>query len=661
MNYTLYIDESGDFISDRGQWVLSGMLFADSYDNCERILTNKLENMPLEFGLKSIKQFHLTEFRRDFGHSEAVDMAKRTFNKLNSLPFDYHCLVAINYTKSSLSSREKTYRLMLSDLLALCETTVPENEIITNLDLIVATRTIDGELQTNISNINEEIIKSLPIALEVDLATKGMVELIGKHIKVKMDYANNSWGLVCADFLANLNYHNQRENEKKFLEELAQKGKYSLFESFGGFEVRRANIAERDKDYVLALYRWIIIGFKQTNNDKVKESIQRLLFKIFNSRGTSGHIISFEAILERLWRSYNSIDKYQELSIILAIFEFELIVYMENNQNKNYNNFLFRLRNLMLIVENHLGDTTKALLLAEKQNEIISSLASNPEFFQMILDFKITEIEIYVNSLNPKKAFELSTKYYSMIGNYKEVWQLLVEQDNIVEFNSSRANIKAEMTLLRCNILYIGVDNHSITYNFIEEFNYVEKLLINRMDISRFNNYKIMLLLKQKKSKEAVEYFIELYKKNNEVQFSIFDFLWFLRASNDALLSKQIINTGNIKTLVGIQILNIDLNQKGHPVDLILRELALYEFQVNNKSQALKYIKKSKNAFDLGDSNIAKWLKSVLDIHEDYINGKVDENKNYFIDIVNNKFVKFINNKDINLSLIDKVRYYSPY
>jgi len=659
LKYTLYIDESGDFESNRGEWVLSGMLFSESYEKCEKVFSNKFRAMPYDLELRSIKDFHLTKFRREFGHPKAIEMAKKVFNKLDSLPFEYHCLVTINKTKTSLANREKTYRLMLSDLLALCETTIPENEVITNLDLVVATRTIDGELQTNISNITEEIIKLLPVALEVDLATKGMVDLIGKHIKVKMDYANNSWGLVCADFLANLNYHYYRENESDFLKQLSAKGKYSRFESFGRFEIRRANIAERDKDYVLALYRWVILVHKKNDIEQGKESIQRLLTQIFNNRGTTGNIISFEAFIERLWRNHNTINKYRELSQILDMFELELLKYTETNQNKNYDNFLFRLRNLTLIIENHLGNTEKALKVATMQNKVSSSLAMNPEFFTMVLDFQIIEIEIYVNTLNFKKAFELSSKYSTMINNYKEVWQLLVEKDEVEQFHSSRANIKAEMTLLRCNILYIGMPTHTTDNNFIEKFNYIGDLLTNKMDISRFNNYRIMLLLKEKKAKEAVNYYINLYENNN-FSLSIFDFLWFLKAVNDAILVNQNLNKTLIRKIVDLQLNVIELNQKGHPIDIILRELALYEFQVNNKSLALRYIKKSAKVFDLGDSNIAKWLKALIEIHSDFINGKINKSKNYFHGIKNNEFVEFVKSSN-NISLLEKVRYYSPY
>jgi len=118
MKYTLYIDESGDFETQRGQWVLSGALFSDTYENCEKLLINKLSSVPKQLGCDSIKDFHLTEFRQAYGHQIAVSMAEVFLDKLKTLPFNYHFLSTINYTKSSLSEREKTYRLMVSDLLA---------------------------------------------------------------------------------------------------------------------------------------------------------------------------------------------------------------------------------------------------------------------------------------------------------------------------------------------------------------------------------------------------------------------------------------------------------------------------------------------------------------------------------------------------------------
>ena len=652
MNYTLYIDESGDFESERGQWVISGMLFSDTYENCEKFLKSTMNTLPKELSLNSIRDFHLTEFRREYGHEKAVLMAKQTLNKLNSLPFNYHCLATINYTKSSLINREKTYRLMLADVLALCETVIPDEDRIENLDFIVASRTIDGQLQTSISNITNEIVQSLPISLEVDLATKGMVDLIGKHIKVKMDYANNSWGLVCADFLANLNYHNRKDVEKEYLNQLASEGKYSLFESFGGFEVRRANIAERDKDLVLALYRWILIYQKSQTNKQAPEAIQRLLHKVFSQRGTSGQHATFEALIERLWRNNNSISQYKQFSEMLRLLDIELEKHINTNTLQKFNTLLFRLRNMSMLVENHLGDTSRADIVATLQNNMITELASNPENFQSILDFKVHEIELSINLLKFEKSLDQAIHYHKMIQNYKEIWMLLIGEDKLINFDDSRANIKAEMALIRCEIL----SNEEIidsTNEKLQQFNSILKSLTHPMDISRLNNYKIMFFLKQNKPKEAVEFCLSLYPDIISVQLNIFDLLWFLRSINDALLNENKIKIKTLKIAIDFQINSLDSNTKGHPLDLIWREVALYEFQTGNKSKALKAIQKSKNAFDLLDSPISYWLKIVLAIHEDYINSKVQNNGMYFK-----------NFNPFNLSSTDniiKIRHVTPY
>lgn len=651
MKYTLYIDESGDFQSERGQWIISGVLLQEKYEECEDVLKNTFHTMPNRLGLHSIKDFHLTEFRRGYGHSEAVEMAKNTLSRLDSLPFGFHFLTTINYTKTSLSNREKTYRLMLSDLLALCETTLGENETIDKLDLVVATRTIDGVRQTERSDIKADIIDNLPVAFEVDLATKGMVDLIGKHIKIHMDYANNSWGLVCADFIANLTYHNRKENEKSYFEELEEKGKYKNFESFGGFEKRKANIAERDGDYVLSLYRWLVILNKDISNENSKVSIAKVLKKLFGKKGTTGSHIAFEALIERLWRSYNKPYQYKEVSSLLTNFEQQLVLFFQANLVRDAGQYLFRLRNLILIVENHLGDTAYALKIAKKQNEALSKLAINPDHFSLILNFKSIEVEIYVNSLELEKALELSTKYSNTIDTFKEVWGLMVEEEVEDGFDQSRASIKAKMIQLRAELLNSNTDI---------EIASLKDRLTHKSDISRFENYKVMWLLKQNKPREAMNHYRNIVDENPSYKFNLFDIFWFVKSVNEAILNKKSLPMGILNSIIQNQIENVDLNRIGHPMDLILRELSLFEFNKGNKSKALKYIRQSKNLFDLENSNIGIWLRILIDIHEDYFRDSVKDESEYFNEIIDTSFYKMIQ-KDTSLSFLKKVRYYSPY
>jgi len=65
MNYTLFIDESGDFENPKGEWIISGVLFSTDFKNCEKYLKSVLNSTPAQYGLDSIKRFHLTEFRKN--------------------------------------------------------------------------------------------------------------------------------------------------------------------------------------------------------------------------------------------------------------------------------------------------------------------------------------------------------------------------------------------------------------------------------------------------------------------------------------------------------------------------------------------------------------------------------------------------------------------
>ena len=381
MKFTLYVDESGDFETPRGEWVLAGVLFSDSYDNCEKLLKKKLDRFPKTVGQRSIKDFHLTEFRRDIGHDRAMEIADNLYRQLGAMELGYYAIATINHTKSSLSEREKTYRLMLGDLLAICETVLSDGEVISRLDIVVASRTINGEKQTTISDLNNDIIATLPSALEMGLATKGLIRLMGKNIKLHMDYANNSWGLVAADFLANINYHYRRDNESKFLSKLSTAGKFQLFESLGSLDARRARVAERDKDYAKAINRWLDIDCVNASDINFDAEINRLLDKLFRSLGTTGYKVEFENLLELLWRSGNRADQYPVLYSKLARFERVLCNYIKEKQASFATGLVFRLRNMMLLVLNHLGKVADASQLIEKQLSVIPELATNPEYF----------------------------------------------------------------------------------------------------------------------------------------------------------------------------------------------------------------------------------------------------------------------------------------
>ena len=543
----------------------------------------------------------------------------------------------------------------LIDLLALCETVIPGDDAIDHLDLIIATRTIDGELQTSASDIKYEVVNSLPAALEVDLVTRGMVDLVGRHISVKLMQANKSWGLVCADFIANLTYHNRKKEEKKYLENLMKQGKYALFESFGGYEFRRAIIAERGGDYVLSLYRWLLLSIKGNETEK---HIERLLLKILNQQGTTSQKTSFETLLERLWRNHDSTE-YNKLSSILSILENQLSSILNSEFGERFSNIIFRVRNMILLVENHLGNVDRSQEIVDYQEKMVISLGTNPENFPLILDFKINTIEVSVNSLDFDGAMKKSLAYQALVNDYREVWKLLVNDEQLDGFDKSRVNIKSEMTVLRCQILLTNTILDELKFDAVlGKFSSIKKLLENDYDFSRLRNYKIMFLLRQYRFEEVVSYcndeYLEIILSDT---LSPFDLLWVLHAVNDAFLYGFSANSIDL-LIKGIksQIKKIDVNKTGHPMDLIWREVSLFEFLQGNQSNAKKAIKKSKNSFSLEKSPISKWLQELIDIHANYINEKTCSEKDFFQGGIPIKI-----NSDRELSFLQKVRYHSPH
>ncbi|MEQ9451100.1 MAG: hypothetical protein RJQ07_05900, partial [Pseudomonadales bacterium] len=394
---------------------------ADSYEDSERALGAKFAKLPQSFGENSIKNFHLTEFRSRYGHEEAIARAVKTLGTLEKVSVDYNFVSAINFTKTKAQFRERTYRLMLADMLALLETVLPSKSVIDHLDVVVATRTIKGVRQTSVSDIDHDVIESLPFAMEIDLATRGLIDLLGKNLKVRMEYATDSWGLICADFIANINYHRDKPEERDVLAGLEAAGRVAYFESFGGFEARRARVAERNGDCAAALHEWIAIAKQGGAVDEIGEAIQRILGKMVHRSGSSGVDVVFESLLERIWRQGGASQDFSQVLAELQLLEYEFEKFLSSNTRINYDHLQFRLRNLMLIACNHLGLTTYGTEIIALQSRKATSLATNPEYFNRVLDYRITATETLVNKLEIEDALLHALEYSKIVENYYEV------------------------------------------------------------------------------------------------------------------------------------------------------------------------------------------------------------------------------------------------
>lgn len=627
MYYTLFIDESGDFETKKGKWVISGLLVEGKFAEIDLEFRKIYSHIPKNLGFDSLKDFHLTEFRANLGHEKALDIAKHVLSNLEVLKQKYAMVSVVNFTKSKLSEREMTYRLMMTDLLALIETVIPDDTTIDGLDLIVATRTIDGIRQTSVSDIKIDVLNNLKLSFEAGLAARGIIDLLNNKINIELHYANDLWGLVCADFIANLTYNIDNVDTKGYLKILEKENKYLLFESFGNYELRKAKIAERDGDYVLALYRFLVLSISKSNEsfgENIKLSIKNILIKSLDKKSSLKAKATIEALIERLWRNYKNIDKFDDLYQMLGLLSYIMEELLQTETYKEFLHILFRIKNMLLFVCNHIGYTENAFIYIGEQEKYIPKIASNPEYFILILDYKLYEIETYINDLQFEKAVIKAKEYYTLIENYRTVWELL-SNGNIDDFNYSKIYIRSIMTLQKCLIFTSTIDEEFSA--ILQSLDNVARYLTLSSDIGRLHNYKVMLYLKWEKPEKALEYILSDYENLTTQTLDKFDLFWFLKTVNNTKLTNYKIE---IDSIIRYQVDNFNETAQGHPNDIIWREIALYEFLMGNISKSKKAIKKSKECFSVKNAAIGKHIFDTISNHEKYIQEKTLDYKRLY-------------------------------
>jgi len=316
---------------------------------------------------------------------------------------------------------------------------------------------------------------------------------------------------------------------------------------------------------------------------------------------------------------------------------------------------------MMLIVVNHIGNTRLAVNIAEKQNEHLSKIVTNPEHFQLVLDFKVSEIEIYINALDLEIASMLAHKYSELIANYKEVWKILLETEELELFDYSKATIRSVMAQFRVDVCGLGIDADIDDPNIEIKRTEIRKKLTSTQDISRLNNYQVMLLLKQEQPLKAIDLYTVRFGSKDQSELSSFDFLWLMRATNDALLMNLNFDEKGISSIIQRNIKEIDGTVTGHPFDLVFREYALYESICGNRGTAQKYIRKARGAFHSGDSEMTCWLDSMLTLYDDYIQEDLKADESYFKQLEGSKFLSAVRESAKKSSFFERARYFSIY
>src|SRR5690606_4696100 len=104
--YTLFVDESGDFESNRGEWVLSGALCKAPFAAAEKQIGNVAAAIPAKYGLAERKDLHMHDLRRKWGHERALNVARSVLEAIGRLEIHVQLVGVVNRSKRRIGQRE---------------------------------------------------------------------------------------------------------------------------------------------------------------------------------------------------------------------------------------------------------------------------------------------------------------------------------------------------------------------------------------------------------------------------------------------------------------------------------------------------------------------------------------------------------------------------
>lgn len=605
--YTLYIDESGDFESQKGEWLIGGYLISARKDEADQALQHALSPLVKELGLKRITDFHLTELRRKLGRDKAIQDAETLFGTIGKLGYSSHFLTIVNEEKIKFGDTEHNYRVMLSGMISMLDDVIQDLDELKSLDVVIATRTKDGVRMTTENDIQNQVVNKQGKFLDADLTSGVLLQLLRRNsLNFSLDCATRNWGLVIADFLCNLTYHRNAQCESELLLKLTQKNLLTSFEAFGNFNERRARVADKNKDYPLSIIRWLEI-FASTDDlerkNRAVDAIEKLLMKLTLTSGTDGVRFAVEGIAEKVWRAN---FRTPEMKVTMLT---QLVLALDNSSElpirlKSY--LTFKIRNLLLLQATRTFNNELAITTARKQNSVLPELMGDPDTLMLALTFKRLETEIYVNLRDFKHATALAQQYENLLLQYESIWELFDFPSSSLKFKDSDFWFKSECLLLR---LYVLDKRNNVT----ERIETLLKLALQRKEknprlneLSRVRNLKIQDLLNHKQYREALS-----FAQISLDRIGLYDTFYTIHCLN--------FNAGLILPDKACQLLleiekNLTNNQKTtYPIAETFAELGLaYYLFKGDKGTSLRYLGKAKKVIKILDIPPSKQLIDYL-------------------------------------------------
>jgi tetratricopeptide (TPR) repeat protein len=603
---TLFVDESGDFGASP-RWIVSGVLCTGKPAAAEKRLAGALEAVRRQFRVRSLADLHLTELRKARGHQAAIEIARAVLKAAEGTGIVSGMLIVENARGEGLGESERTYRLMLLDLLALAHALQPEDGGDAALQLIVARRQCDGTPMSTREDLLADVIERIEDAVEAGLAARGLLgRMDTRHVRIWK--AADSAGLVIADFIANLAYNRDRHESGALFDELVRSHRLRLFEGLGGYAERRARIAERDGDLAVALSRWALIEDGPESNQRRQAALSGLWQRVLG-RGTMGPRATMEAVTERLWRQHKAPSAYPVLARALDHLESALLAINGPPE------LLYRLRNLMHLVANQMGDLNTAQRLNEAQAAIVDPVAANPSQLHLVLDAQVQRVSTDELRLDCEAVLHHARAHYALVEQYGALWELFDGAPDRAGFSRSRLWLKAQMTLLRGLLLAGGDEN-------LREGETLLAILPDELpqdsDRARVDCYRVWLQIRKGCHDHALRHAQEMLDRRPD----LFSVQFAARAAADAALADPEAYRGAAKKLLSL-VRTGSTAWSGHPGDLIWRDIGVLEHACGHRRGIVaECFERSLAISDtLAKCPAHEWIRFTTEIHATHLIG----------------------------------------
>ena len=571
---------------------------------------------------------HLTEIRSKCGVEYANALRDRIFDGLFSSCISLRptLVAAVNEAKRRVDQPERTYRTMLLDLLALVEAGLGDSEVISTLDIVVATRTKNGRRLTTLADITEQLRDTLPSQVEVGLASRGILQAFRSNaLRLELSSASTLWGLVVADFIANTLYNRSHPEHERAIEALKREGKLSVFESFGGYEERRARVAERDGDRVAAIGRWAAMsGDGQRLAHARTQALVRLWRDLLRDTGTTGPFASLESVLE--WLMRRKLGTVELLDAIAAI-EDALTEVCSSDVHGLSKRLLYRVRNFRLRNLNHVGRCDQADRLIDLQGDSLPYLQNWPEMLPHVLDFSAIAVESAINKLDFSTALSRASDHLKQVNEYMAVWELLARQSSAK--TKSRWYVRAASAFVRAQTLASEISSNPIDLEITALLAELQAMDLHPNERTRIQSYQLLSLLHVGQIGEAL---FEAQRMLMSTELDEFGLLWISRAVGDSLFSGMPTPLDSVvlaKLRERTSTASID-----HPSDLLWRERAVLEYFVaNDRKSCRSSLERCMEIIAAQDlqAPIGAWLRGVAAMHRDALLGSLASVESYFL------------------------------